>query len=83
MDDKLIQAAATAIEHYLTQRPAAADTLEGVHSYWIEWQGIPELIAVTEAALTQLQHAGFVECRMAGNRPIWRRRAIDNTPSTE
>lgn len=79
MDDKLIQAAATAIKHYLTERPAAADTLEGIHSYWIEWQGIPELMAVTEAALMQLQHAGFVECRMAGNRLIWRRRAIGLT----
>ena len=83
MDDKLIQAAANAIEHYLTTRPAAADTLEGIHSYWIDWPGVPEPLTVTEAALMQLQRAGFVESKMVGNRLVWRRRTMGNAPSVE
>lgn len=83
MDDKLILTAVEAIKSYLTARPAAADTVEGIHCYWIQWEDVPEMIAVTEAALLHLEQAGFVERARAGNRDIWRRRVItDNPPVT-
>jgi hypothetical protein len=76
MDDKLVLAAVDAITNYLTARPAAADTVEGIHCYWIPWQdNIPELVAVTEAALLHLEQTGFVERVKAGKRDIWRRRS--------
>jgi len=73
MDDKLVQAAVEAITSYLTARPAAADTVEGIHCYWIQWEDIPELVAVTEAALLHLEQTGFVKRTKAGKRDIWRR----------
>ena len=74
MDRKLIQAAEEAIRRYLSDHPMAADTLEGIHGYWIDWDDIPEPITVTEAALEQLEKAAFVERFKAGNRDLWRRR---------
>ena len=75
MDNKLISTAVDAIIGYLTGRPLAADTIEGIHCYWIQWDNdAPEMIAVTEAALLHLEEIGFVERTKAGNRDIWRRR---------
>lgn len=74
MDDKSIQAASEAIRRYLSTHPRAADAIEGIHSYWIEWDDVPEKIAVTEAALLQLEQAGFVERTKVANRDVWRRR---------
>jgi hypothetical protein len=70
----LIAAAAQAIREYLTVRPCAADTAEGIHAYWIQWGESPEMIEVTEAALLELEQQGFVERAAAGNRLLWRRR---------
>ena len=73
MDNKLISTAVEAIRAYLTARPSAADTVEGIHCYWIQWDDDPEMTAVTEAALLHLEKIGFVERTKAGNRDIWRR----------
>lgn len=70
----MIAAAAQAIREYLTARPGAADTVEGIHAYWIQWGDNPEMIEVTEAALLELEEAGFVEHVVAGGRWLWRRR---------
>lgn len=81
MDNKLISTAVDAITSYLTARPSAADTVEGIHYYWIQWDDDPEMIAVTEAALLHLEQTGLVERTRAGNRDIWRRRATPgNSP---
>lgn len=74
MDEKSTQAVADAIRNYLSARPAAADTVEGIHQYWISWGDVPEPIDVTEAALLHLEQAGFVERTLAGTREVWRRR---------
>ena len=74
MDDKLILATATAIQNYLDSRPDAADTVEGIHQWWIQWPGIPEPITVTMAALEHLEAIGFLERLQTGNRQFWRRR---------
>jgi len=72
MDDKLILEAANAIQQYLATRPTAADTVEGIHTYWIQWDDVPEMIDITESALLHLQQAGVVECAHVGNREVWR-----------
>jgi len=74
MDEKLISRVADVIKSYLSEHPAAADTIEGIHEYWIAWGDIPEMKAVTEAALLHLEQAGFVMRTKAGNRDIWRRK---------
>jgi hypothetical protein len=71
----LIAAAAQAIKDYLTVRPCAADTVEGIHSCWMQWGEAPEMIEVTAAALVELEQAGFVEHAVVGNRLLWRRPA--------
>lgn len=73
MDEKLILAAADEIRNYLAARPDSADTVEGIHQWWIRWPGFPEPIIVTQAALEMLQEAGIVECVQYGNRMLWRR----------
>lgn len=70
----MIAAAAQAIREYLSARPCAADTVEGIHACWIQWGENPEMIEVTEAALLELEEAGFVEHVLVGGRLLWRRR---------
>jgi len=74
MDDDLIFAAAAAIREYLSTRPNAADTVEGIHQWWIRWDSQPESIAVTMAAVEHLAESGFLEPVKAGSRCLWRRR---------
>ena len=73
MDEKLLEFAVAAIHTHLQAHPASADTVEGVHQWWIRWPGLPESIDVTIAALEQLEQSGFLERLRAGNREIWRR----------
>ncbi|HSC79330.1 MAG TPA: hypothetical protein VLC08_03160 [Chitinolyticbacter sp.] len=70
--ESLIDYAATAISDYLRQRPASADTLEGIHAWWIDWGGPPEAVSVTQAALERLEADGVIERRYIGNRELWR-----------
>ena len=42
------------IRHVLRQRPQAADTVEGIHTFWIEWQEPQPPLAATQAALELL-----------------------------
>ena len=74
MDDDLILAVAAAIREYLSTRPNAADTVEGIHQWWIRWDSQPESITVTIAAVEHLAASGFLECVQAGSRCLWRRR---------
>ncbi|GAA5784792.1 hypothetical protein GCM10007860_17180 [Chitiniphilus shinanonensis] len=63
-----------AIRDYLRTRPDSADTVEGIHEWWIRWPGEPEPLAVTREALERLQAAGEVERRLIGKRELWRAR---------
>jgi hypothetical protein len=78
MDETSTSAVLTAIRSYLAARPESADTLEGIHQWWINWPGLPESMAVTAAALDQLEAAGVVERLQVGNRELWRRRRPSN-----
>lgn len=73
MDEKLLEFAVDAICSHLEKNPASADTVEGIHQWWIRWPGFPESIEVTAAALEQLEQTGFLQRLHAGKREIWRR----------
>ncbi|ALP53826.1 hypothetical protein Tel_12155 [Candidatus Tenderia electrophaga] len=62
------------IEHYLESHPQAADSLEGIASWWIARQRIRTELEVVRAALEQLSHSGIVSARQdTGKRgPIYR-----------
>ncbi len=66
---------AAAILRYLRIRPEAADTLEGIHHWWIEWETQEEPIAQTELALNLLLKRGYLECKEIAGRQIWRKRS--------
>jgi hypothetical protein len=73
-DEQLITHAAAEITAWLAARPNSADTLEGIHRWWIRWPGPEEAISVTEAAVQRLLAAGLLEEVQVGSRLIWRRR---------
>lgn len=73
MDESLIKFAMDAIEGYLQKYPDSADTVEGIHQWWIRWPNFPESISITLTALEHLEQAGTVERRKIGKRKIWRR----------
>lgn len=73
MDEQAIEKAAQQIRTYLAARPQAADTLEGIHRWWIDWQDREESPEVTLAALERLAAGGELEARTVGPRTIWRR----------
>ncbi len=77
MDRGLIEFAKDAIRRFLEMRPDAADTLEGIHRWWIDWPGHPESQVVTEVALEQLHAEGVIEPLRIGNNVLWRRRRED------
>lgn len=70
--EDLVQVTADAILGYLQLHNSSADTIEGIHEWWIEWPSVPESILVTHLALLQLEQAGLVERRCFSNREIWR-----------
>ncbi|OGB26638.1 MAG: hypothetical protein A3I66_03590 [Burkholderiales bacterium RIFCSPLOWO2_02_FULL_57_36] len=80
MNDKLILSRVAAIQRYLEMRPDSADTLEGIHHYWVRSRG-EETMEVTQAALDYLKVAGFIESSTTGNREIWRRPSPDTASS--
>jgi len=73
MDDRLLAFAENAIRDYLRERPDSADTLEGIHRWWIRWPTMPESQVLTEIALERLEVAGEVERFRIGDSVVWRR----------
>ncbi|WP_348944273.1 hypothetical protein ABHF33_12560 [Chitinibacter sp. FCG-7] len=69
----MITLAMNQIRLHLQRHPQAADTLEGVHSWWLASQ---EPAAITEMALQQLLANGEVETLKIGSRVLWRARRV-------
>ncbi|MDN3579020.1 hypothetical protein QWZ03_19820 [Chitinimonas viridis] len=71
-DNERIEAIAASIMRYLGIRPQSADTLEGIHRWWVEWgdQEAPPLL--TEKALHMLEASGQLESTQIAGRLIWR-----------
>lgn len=72
--DETIDFAITAIRHFLDARPDSADTLEGIHRWWIHWPSEEESALCTLTALERLEAAGVVEQFRAGSNILWRRK---------
>jgi hypothetical protein len=72
MNDELIERVAAHIARYLVRNPAAADTVEGVHAFWIGAQCAQESLDVTQAALEYLLEQGAIMNVPVGNRMLWR-----------
>jgi len=70
--ENLVQVAVDAIMSYLNSHPDSADTIEGIHEWWIEWPALPESILVTHMALIQIEQSGLLERRYISGREIWR-----------
>jgi hypothetical protein len=74
MDHTPTDFAEAAIRDHLARFGNSADTLDGVHQWWIRWESFPDHISVTERALARLQASGLVECVRMGGGEIWRLR---------
>jgi len=72
-DEKLILTIESEVLAYLEARPASADTMEGIHRWWIRWPGMEESMAITEIALSRLEARGLVEQCRVGTRILWRK----------
>lgn len=72
MDEQSIHFSMNAIIRHLRQHPQSADTLEGIHLWWVVWPDIQESILVTAEALRRLQEARLIEIRVIGERELWR-----------
>lgn len=83
MLDRSVQLAYDAISAYLAHHPMAADTAEGIHQYWIQWDGIPEMQHITEIALAQLEQDGLIEPIQIGGRLLWRRKRSGDIPEAK
>ena len=73
--DERIRQVARAIENYLRTHPQAADSLEGIASWWVPRQRIHDELEVVQAALVQLARAGVVFEAMDpgdGGHPLYR-----------
>jgi hypothetical protein len=65
---------ANAIASYLAAHPASADTLEGIHQWWLGPMGLDHPPVVTACALELLEMERVVECVAVGPRRVWRLR---------
>lgn len=70
--------AMNSIKSFVAERPNAADTLEGIHYFWIQWdRPIPEM-SVTLHALDLLADDEIMEERELGDQIIWRACRVTN-----
>lgn len=71
--DRFVDFAKDQIIIHITKEPNAADTVEGIHYYWIDWGGLPESIFITQASLNCLKDHGVMESFKLGNNILWRK----------
>ncbi len=72
MNDEVIRHVAVRIARYLAEFPAAADTVEGVHRFWIDAHDACESLEITLAALESLLAQDAIARVAVGNRTLWR-----------
>lgn len=71
--EELIEFVESEILAYLRLHPGCADTLEGIHRWWIRWPGPEAALAVSEAALKRLEAKGEIKQVRVGASLLWRR----------
>lgn len=71
--DERVGSVAREIERYLELHPQAADSLEGIATWWISKQRIRSELEVVRAALEQLARSGIVSSKKTKNKedPIY------------
>ncbi|UQN05400.1 hypothetical protein [Deinococcus sp. QL22] len=76
MDEDLTRFASNEIINYVNAHPDSADTVNGIHQWWIQWPDAAGSLQVTVTALEQLQWDGLMEMVPIGDggRILWRRR---------
>jgi hypothetical protein len=74
MDEERINYVMNAIRDFIAQHPDSADTLEGIHSWWIRWPDFADSPFITATALQRLEEQGFLEQKNIGSRVLWRRK---------
>ncbi|WP_115719784.1 hypothetical protein [Gallaecimonas mangrovi] len=72
-DSDRIEHISAAILAYLAIRPQAADTVEGVHQWWVNWAGQEAPIHLTEQALETLAEQGKLQFKDVAGKRIWRK----------
>ncbi len=72
--EERVESVAQEIERYLESHPHAADSLEGISTWWVTRQHIRHELEVVRAALEQLTSSGVVLSRYATdtNDPVYR-----------
>lgn len=60
-DSEQVADAADAIRRYLSKRPHAIETVEGVARWWLLRQRHEDTQALAQSALDQLERQGYVE----------------------
>jgi hypothetical protein len=68
-----VEFAVASIRNFLMERPAASDTLDGVHSWWINWAEPAPTKSCTLVALKRLESEGVVEEVFLEASSVWRR----------
>lgn len=71
-EESLIALAEREILAHLEAFPDSADTLEGIHRWWIRWPGPEPALAVTDAALARLKEKGLLRPVQLGSSLLWR-----------
>lgn len=66
--DERVVSVAREIERYLEVHPQAADSLEGIATWWISKQRIRSELEVVRAALEQLARSGIVSSKKTKNK---------------
>ena len=73
-EDERVRQVAREIEDYLRAHPQAADSLEGIATWWVSRQRIQDEVEVVQAALVELSRAGVLLEALdpMGGQPIYR-----------
>lgn len=71
-DADCVQFAIDAIAQYLLQHPDSADTVDGIHEWWIVWPHGTESILLTQAALERLEQDGVLQRSRVCHKDVWR-----------
>ena len=72
MEERQIQELVQSIRTYLSQRPDAADTLEGITRWWVRSASLDLSPQLVEAALEILIQEGVVTTTHVGGRLLYR-----------
>jgi hypothetical protein len=71
-EDNQAEALADEIQRYLLGHPDAADTVEGIRTWWLARQRLKESLILKQRALDLLEYRGVIAKRKIGPRTVYR-----------